>query len=174
MRDRRIIGLGTAGVQSTWSVNDTSRLKQELGTICSVHAGRYIPSYAMVVSVISVRSGAASAVRRIVRPSTRGFIAAPSRCSGDVQIQANDPSPKPAPQNVSETNAVEIDAAGARDAPLQELPEDAEKRRVMQAPNRATKWSPSQQPREMAMKGPRFEQIIMEWQVSLRCAICLR
>ncbi|KAF7503760.1 hypothetical protein GJ744_003302 [Endocarpon pusillum] len=113
--------------------------------------------------IVSVRSGA-SAVRRIVRPSTRGFIAAPSLFSGEAKIQANDPSPKPAPQNVSETNALELDAGGARDAPLQELPEDGEKRRVMQAPNRATKWSPSQQPREMAMRGPRFEQIIMEWQ----------
>ncbi len=122
--------------------------------------------------IVSVKSGAASAVRRIVRPSTRAFIAAPSRFSGDVKIQANDPSPRPAPQNVSETNALELDAGGARDAPLQELPEDGEKRRVMQAPNRATKWSPSQQPREIAMSGPRFEQIIMEWQVSMPCAIC--
>jgi NADH dehydrogenase (ubiquinone) Fe-S protein 6 len=66
---------------------------------------------------------------------------------------------------VSESNAVELDAGGARDAPLQELPEDGEKRRQMQAPNRSTIWSPSQQPREKAMSGPRFEQTIMEWQV---------
>jgi NADH dehydrogenase (ubiquinone) Fe-S protein 6 len=81
-------------------------------------------------------------------------------------MQANDPSPKPAPQNVSGTNALEVDAGGLRDAPLQELPEEAEKQRQMQAPNRATRWSPSQQPRDKAMSGPRFEQTIMEFQVS--------
>jgi NADH dehydrogenase (ubiquinone) Fe-S protein 6 len=123
--------------------------------------------------IVSARSGAASAVRRIVRPSTRAFIAAPRRFSGDDKMQANDPSPRPVPQNVSGTNALELDAGGARDAPLQELPEEGEKRRQMQAPNRATKWSPSQQPREKAMSGPRFEQTIMEWQVSMHRPVCL-
>ena len=37
----------------------------------------------------------------------------------------------------------------------------------MQSPNRKTVWSRSQNPREMAMSGPRFEQTIMEDQVSL-------
>lgn len=52
------------------------------------------------------------------------------------------------------------------DAALQELPKDAEERRVMQAPNRATTWSRSQRPRSEAMVGPRFEQTLMEYQVS--------
>lgn len=52
------------------------------------------------------------------------------------------------------------------DAALQESPEDAEERRVMQAPNRATIWSRSQRSRSEAMVGPRFEQTIMEYQVS--------
>jgi len=51
------------------------------------------------------------------------------------------------------------------DKALQELPEEGEKRRVMQAPNRAEVWSRSQQPREKAMVGPRFEQTIMLDQV---------
>lgn len=42
---------------------------------------------------------------------------------------------------------------------------DAEKMRVMQAPNRKDVWTRSQMPREMAMSGPRFEQTIMEVQV---------
>jgi NADH dehydrogenase (ubiquinone) Fe-S protein 6 len=118
--------------------------------------------------IASARSQAASAVRRIARPSTRNFIAIPAQFSGEVKIQPNDPSPRPAPQNVSGTSAVEADASGARDAPLQELPEEGEKQRQMQAPNRTTTWSPSQQPREKAMSGPRFEQTIMDFQVSLR------
>jgi len=46
------------------------------------------------------------------------------------------------------------------------MPEDAERRRQLQAPNRKEVWSRSQQPREVAMSGPRFEQTIMELQVS--------
>jgi NADH dehydrogenase (ubiquinone) Fe-S protein 6 len=116
--------------------------------------------------IVSARWSAASAARRMTRSSVRTFIATPRRSSGENKIQANDPSPKPAPPSVSETNALETDAVGSRDAPLQEVPEDGEKQRQMQAPNRATKWSPSQQPREKAMSGPRFEQTIMEFQVS--------
>jgi NADH dehydrogenase (ubiquinone) Fe-S protein 6 len=122
--------------------------------------------------IVSPRVCVASALRRIARTSTRSFIATPRRSSEEAKIQANDPSPKPAPQNVSGTNAVEVGAAGARDAPLQELPEEGEKQRQMQAPNRPTTWSPSQQPREKAMTGPRFEQTIMEFQVSIRYPFC--
>ena len=117
--------------------------------------------------ILSARTCTASAVRRIVQPSRRTFIATTRQSSGEVKIQANDPSPKPAPPNVSGTNVTEVSAAGARDAPLQELPEEGEKQRQMQAPNRATTWSPSQQPREKAMVGPRFEQTIMEFQVGI-------
>ena len=51
------------------------------------------------------------------------------------------------------------------DKALQESVEEGEKKRVMQSPNRSTIWSRSQQPREKAMVGPRFEQTIMEDQV---------
>lgn len=56
---------------------------------------------------------------------------------------------------------------GLQDGDLQELPEDAQRQRVMQAPNRKGIWSRSQQPRERAMSGPRFEQTLMEYQVGL-------
>lgn len=83
------------------------------------------------------------------------------------KVPTNDPNPPASVQNVSDSNAVPISAMGLRDAPLQELPEDSEKQRQMQAPNRSEPWSRSQQPRERAMSGPRFEQTIMEYQVSL-------
>jgi len=81
------------------------------------------------------------------------------------RVPTNDPNPPAPVQNVSETNAVPTSTGGARDAPLQEMPEDAERQRTMQAPNRKEVWSRSQQPRELAMSGPRFEQTIMEYQV---------
>ena len=83
------------------------------------------------------------------------------------RVPTNDPStPKPV-QNVSDSNAVPISPQGLRDSdrPLQEIPEDSERQRVMQAPTRKEVWSRSQQPRERAMSGPRFEQTIMEYQV---------
>ena len=83
------------------------------------------------------------------------------------RIPTNDPSPPEPVQNVSNSNAVPISPQGTRDSdrPLQEMPEDSERQRVMQAPNRKEPWSRSQQPRERAMSGPRFEQTIMEYQV---------
>ena len=83
------------------------------------------------------------------------------------RVPTNDPSPPKPVQNVSNSNTVPISPQGLRDSdrPLQELPEDGEQQRVMQAPNREGPWSRSQQPRERAMSGPRFEQTIMEYQV---------
>lgn len=49
---------------------------------------------------------------------------------------------------------------------MQEMVPEAEKRRTLQAPNRAKPWSRNQMPRELAMTGPRFEQTIIEAQVS--------
>ena len=85
-------------------------------------------------------------------------------------IPTNDPSPPKPVQNVSDSNAIPISPQGMRDSslPLQEMPEDSERQRVMQAPNRKEPWSRSQQPRERAMSGPRFEQTIMEYQVGLQ------
>ena len=84
------------------------------------------------------------------------------------RLPTNDPNPPEPVQNVSDSNAVPISPQGLRDEerPLQEMPEDSERQRVMQAPNRREPWSRSQQPRERAMSGPRFEQTIMEYQVS--------
>jgi hypothetical protein len=58
---------------------------------------------------------------------------------------------------------------GSFDGRLVETPEEAERARHLQAPNRATTWAKSQQPREKAMTGPRFEQTIIEVQVC--CAL---
>lgn len=83
------------------------------------------------------------------------------------RVPTNDPNPPQPVQNVSDSNAVPISPQGLRyeELPLQEMPEDSERQRVMQAPNRKDPWSRSQQPRESAMSGPRFEQTIMEYQV---------
>lgn len=78
-------------------------------------------------------------------------------------IQVNDPTPRKPTPNVSATNA-----EPTNDGTLQEAPEVGERIRSMQAPNRATTWASSQQPREKAMVGPRFEQTIMESQVRIR------
>lgn len=84
------------------------------------------------------------------------------------RIPTNDPSPPTPVPNVSETNAVPSSTWGQQDALLQEDPEAAEQQRQMQAPNRQNVWSRSQERREVAMRGPRFEQTIMELQVGGR------
>jgi NADH dehydrogenase (ubiquinone) Fe-S protein 6 len=81
------------------------------------------------------------------------------------QVPANDPVERDAKPNVSETNAVPTSSEGAFDKVLQEDVATGEKLRTMQAPNYKGIWSRSQQPREIAMSGPRFEQSIMEDQV---------
>lgn len=86
-------------------------------------------------------------------------------------MQANDPNPPTPKPNASATNATPVDAVGSWDPPLQEAPEVGERNRQLQAPNRANTWAASQQPREKAMTGPRFEQTIMQLQVCLwNCA----
>ena len=105
---------------------------------------------------------------RVLPPVVRTYATADKTSD---RVATNDPSPPAAVQNVSDSNAVPISPQGLRDSdrPLQEMPEDSERQRVMQAPNRTTPWSRSQQPRQRAMSGPRFEQTIMEYQVgSLR------
>lgn len=82
-------------------------------------------------------------------------------------MQPNDPTPPTVKPNVSETNAVPTDSMGAWDGSMQEDPAVAERIRSMQAPNRVSTWAASQQPRESAMVGPRFEQTIMQAQVCL-------
>jgi NADH dehydrogenase (ubiquinone) Fe-S protein 6 len=81
-------------------------------------------------------------------------------------VQANESRPERKVKNVSDTNKLPTSATGNRDDALQEHPDEAEERRVMQAPNRTGVWSRSQNLREKAMTGPRFEQTVMEYQVS--------
>jgi len=85
--------------------------------------------------------------------------------SADNPIPANDTRGKPANSPVSSTNETPLSSEGSFDKALQESVEKGEERRVMQSPNRATVWSKSQNPREKAMAGPRFEQTIMADQV---------
>ncbi|THX00523.1 hypothetical protein D6D13_09451 [Aureobasidium pullulans] len=90
----------------------------------------------------------------------RPFSTTPSVLA-DNPIPANDPKNRDTPSPVSSTNAMPLSSEGNMDKPLQESVAEGEERRVMQAPNRETVWSRSQQPREKAMVGPRFEQMIM-------------
>lgn len=85
----------------------------------------------------------------------------------DNPVPANDPHGRHPRSPVSATNATPTSAEGSQREALQESPEAGEERRVMQAPNRKGIWSRSQQPREKAMVGPRFEQTIMADQVRL-------
>ncbi|KAI6869567.1 NADH-ubiquinone oxidoreductase, partial [Hortaea werneckii] len=93
--------------------------------------------------------------------------------STDNPVPANDPNPKQPHTPVSSTNQLPTSSAGTHDQVLQESTEDAEQKRVMQAPNRETVWSRSQKPRSEAMVGPRFEQTIMEDQPRPYAAIDL-
>ncbi|KAJ5177278.1 uncharacterized protein N7482_003155 [Penicillium canariense] len=87
------------------------------------------------------------------------------------RMQANDPNPPVVKPNVSETNAVTTDSHVVWDGLMEEDPVKAERIRSLQAPNRANTWAASQQPREQAMVGPRFEQTIMETQPRPMAAI---
>lgn len=94
------------------------------------------------------------------------FIRAYSAPANSVnQVPANDPNPRDPKPNVSATNATPTSSEGSFDKVLQESVVKAEELRTMQAPNRKGIWSRSQQPREKAMTGPRFEQTILEDQV---------
>lgn len=66
--------------------------------------------------------------------------------------------------NVSKTNetATRDPSMGAD---ISETLQEGEKARSLQAPNRKETWSKSQQKREIAMSGPRFEHTIFELQV---------
>lgn len=83
------------------------------------------------------------------------------------EVPANKPRDAPPVPNVAETNARYTSPQGSWDKLLVESQEEGEKKRQMQAPNRPNIWSRSQQPRDKAMVGPRFEQTIMEDQVQI-------
>lgn len=80
------------------------------------------------------------------------------------RMAANDPNP-PVVKPSASTSNVPADTMSAWDGSLSEDPVVAERIRTMQAPNRSSTWAASQQPREEAMVGPRFEQTIMQTQV---------
>lgn len=110
----------------------------------------------------------------LLRLSHRTLTTTPTRLSTthDNPVIVNDPSPpsknpssNPNPPHKPSTGTIPVTAAGSSDRVLVEDADEGEKKRVMQAPNRAERWSRSQKPREQAMVGPRFEQTIMEAQV---------
>ncbi|KAJ5398253.1 Zinc finger CHCC-type [Penicillium cosmopolitanum] len=72
---------------------------------------------------------------------------------------------------LASTSNVPTDTMSAWDGSLSEDPVVAERIRTMQAPNRSSTWAASQQPREEAMVGPRFEQTIMQTQPQPMAAI---
>jgi hypothetical protein len=99
---------------------------------------------------------------RAVRAPVR-YISSTAKQSN--QQPANDPVERGTKPNVSQTNVTPTSSEGSFDKVLQEDVADAERMRTQQAPNYKGIWSRSQQPREIAMSGPRFEQSIMEDQV---------
>jgi NADH dehydrogenase (ubiquinone) Fe-S protein 6 len=104
---------------------------------------------------------------RLATPSFRATYSSQKKA----EVPANDPVARKEVQTVSETNATATSSEGSFDKVLQESVEQAEKLRKQQAPNRQGIWSRSQQPREIAMSGPRFEQTIIEDQVRLEMPI---
>jgi hypothetical protein len=107
----------------------------------------------------NARSRAAFLLTRRTQLSSRRAYA----FSANDKQEINPNLPKEVP-NVSKTNELPIETPN-RDAPLQEFVEEAEKIREWQAPNRKGIWSRSQNPRPLAMSGPRFEQTIFKYQV---------
>jgi len=89
--------------------------------------------------------------------------------SSTTPVPVNEPQQSRTPA-VTQTNELPRNAFASYDkpqAPIETVAE-AEELRVAQAPNRKTTWSTSQQPRERAMVGPRFEQTTMADQVRLQ------
>ncbi|USP72886.1 uncharacterized protein yc1106_00160 [Curvularia clavata] len=108
------------------------------------------------VALRALRSRSAAAATAS-RPLTRYV----STATTSNQVPANDPIKRDAKQNVSSTNEMATSSEGSFDKVLQESVEDAEEMRVTQAPNYKGIWSRSQNPRAVAMSGPRFEQTII-------------
>ncbi len=112
----------------------------------------------------SARSRIPALAARLPRAVSRPMSSA-RMGTGENREQANDPMPPKEPPNVSKTNETGVTAFGAHDGRLVESAEEGERQRQLQAPNRKGIWSRSQQPRDRAMTGPRFEQTIIEHQV---------
>ena len=73
--------------------------------------------------------------------------------------------------NTAATDVVASSSIGSTDEALAESIDKSEAITNMQAPNRKGIWSRSQQPRHLAMSGPRFEQTKMEDQVRLELSL---
>lgn len=122
-------------------------------------------------SIAVARTLLSANIGRVSRPAIRSFATTSTRSAAkgtpadQNYMGVNDPDKRETVPNVSKTNEVAVDNMGVGDNALQENAAEAEKMRVMQAPNRASVWSRSQMPRELAMQGPRFEQTIIEVQV---------
>ncbi|KAF2753900.1 putative NADH-ubiquinone oxidoreductase [Pseudovirgaria hyperparasitica] len=112
--------------------------------------------------------------RRLPSNTPRFVLARPysssSTPSTENPVPASDPKAQGKERHVSpvsKTNETKTSPIGSHDGALQETTEQGEYLRVTQAPNRQSPnrstgiWSPSQQPRAVAMSGPRFEQTIM-------------
>ncbi|KAJ5688799.1 hypothetical protein N7462_003191 [Penicillium macrosclerotiorum] len=104
------------------------------------------------------------------RFAVRAYSATVPRLSEN-RMAANDPNVPAVKPSVSASNAVLSDTMSSWDGLMEEDPIKAERIRSLQAPNRANTWAASQQPREEAMTGPRFEQTIMETQPQPMAAI---
>lgn len=102
--------------------------------------------------------------RALLQLTRRSPVVVSVRSYATDQPLANDPTPSKKTPNVSKTNETPIEWPN-QDKWVSEKVERAEELRVAQAPNRKGIWSRSQNPREKAMSGPRFEQTIMELQV---------
>lgn len=120
------------------------------------------PTMAFRSTLLIYRPILSSLRANVVSPSSR----LSSSASSADRLPINNPNPPSSVPNVSATNILPITSDGAFDASLQESVEDGGQQRAIQAPNRREVWSRSQATREVAMSGPRFEQTIMEMQVS--------
>jgi hypothetical protein len=95
----------------------------------------------------------------------RSLRRAPARLWSAAAQRGYSTSLKESPADTAKTKDAAASTAGP-DAALTETPADAAaEMRAMQAPNRQGIWTRSQQAREKAMTGPRFEQMVMEDQV---------
>jgi hypothetical protein len=136
------------------SPNFKSPTKLTTRTLCSIDFHRHFKmlstAHRRAALLLACRARAPASIS-----STRALLMS-SRASSNTSVP-----------NVSKTNELPHGKQQEDDVLVHESVEDAEKLRVMQEPNRATTWSRSQKPRGLAMTGPRFEQTIVELQVSM-------
>jgi hypothetical protein len=96
----------------------------------------------------------------------RSLRRAPARLWSAATQRGYSTSLKESPAAAQKTKDAAATTTNGQDAALTETPTDAAaEMRAMQAPNRQGTWTRSQQVREKAMSGPRFEQMVMEDQV---------